>query len=201
MIYCYHITGIALMDTSTVKGAILLASTSTSLPDLIPWQYYYLTNYTYEYGMMGMQCRDLINNVSLTPEFFVDCAQINQIFTPFNAYGNYYLSERLFDPPPIIANKSSIPMFVLQGTADFNVPYVIPNTVNLYNITVPTFAGWQSLFNTSTRVTLQVFDGLSHMFMFATYNGFATPTEELIKNNVRVDVISNITSWILLHFP
>jgi len=179
-----------------VNGVILLAATSTNLPDLLPWQYYYLTNYNTTYAEKAVQCRDLIESPTLTATTIVNCGAIDSSLAAFNMYGNYYLSEREYDPPPAIAAQLTVPMLVLQGTADYNVPYAIPSTIPLYGITVPTFAAWQSAFASSKRVTLQVFSGLSHYFMFATNHGFATPTQEAAKSNVQADVVSAISHWV-----
>lgn len=179
-----------------VNGVLLLAAVSTSLPDVLPWQEYYLSNLNVTYAEYGIECRDLIQNATLTPKWIINCGAINPSLAAFNSYGNYWLSLRTYDTPPDKVNQLvNTPVLVLQGEADYNVPYAIPKSIPTGDVFIPTFARWQSTFKGSHRVTLKSFKGLSHNFMFATNTGLATPAEEAVTGHVDSGVIRAITDW------
>lgn len=180
---------------ASVKGVILFAATSTSLPDLLTWQYYYLSNYNVEVAKLMAECVSKINNPQLKPTDIVTC---DPALKWPSLYGNYYLSERKYDPPPtIVASNLTQPVLVLQGQADYNVPYTIPSSINLHGQFVPTFLnGWSSKFSNSSRVTLKSFPCLNHLFMYANCTGFATSAQTFIKSNVQSDVVSFASKWI-----
>ena len=193
---------IAQLAGNVVKGLVLLAATPQSLPDLLPWQYYYLSNFSMYWGELAAQCRDLIQNDTLTPDWVVNCGAINPALVAFNMYGDYYLSGREYDPPTekVAELVATTPVLLLQGTADYNVPYNMPSSIPSNNITdsVPTFQWWIEMFDDNPQVTLQVYDGLSHYFMTAadTVDGFATMTAEAARGNVDEAVVDDIVSWL-----
>ena len=108
-----------------------------------------------------------------------------------------------YDNPPDTVQAMSMPVLVMQGTADYNVPYQLPTLPN--NAIIPDFmspGGWNDKFASSTRVTLKVFQDLSHFFMKVDTNNnpfgvpYSWPAIEMEPSHVEAEVITEFAAWI-----
>lgn len=75
-----------------------------------------------------------------------------------------------------------IPMLILQGTRDYQVPYDID------------YATWQTTFANYTNVTFHLYENLNHLFIPGT--GDPTFAEYNTPGNIHETVIKDITNWI-----
>lgn len=82
-----------------------------------------------------------------------------------------------------IALSLDIPIFIAQGSVDFQVYADID------------FLAWQELLKDKNNVTFRLYDNLNHLFM--ANNGRIDPTEYNIKDTVNQKVIDDIVKWIL----
>jgi acetyl esterase/lipase len=200
------------MAASKVKGCILLASVVKSFDSIIPWQYYYLTslpNPTYA-TMNGAQLKasaacynDLESH--LDPGYIRSSA----CATYYTQAQKYYQSYKFFEPPPKVVEQLTMPVFVGQGTADYNVPYNLqfgPGGFSTYGYEflkeisfMSSPGGWNAMFSSSTRVTLKVYQDLCHLFykIKPTAVGLSTPDLEGVPNlHVDKPVIDDLATWI-----
>lgn len=97
------------------------------------------------------------------------------------AAGYYWVSLAEIDTAAI-AQELSVPMLILQGSADFQV---YPER---------DFAAWQSLLAGKENVTFQLFEGLNHLFMPS--NGAMDATEYDEEGHVAAEVIDAIAEWL-----
>lgn len=95
---------------------------------------------------------------------------------------SYWYSLNQIDIPKIVIDLD-IPIFIAQGSADFQVYADID------------YVEWQRLLKDKDNVTFQLYDNLNHIFM--TSNGRMDTTEYNIKDTVSQKVIDDIAKWIL----
>ena len=99
----------------------------------------------------------------------------------FNAPASYWLSLRDYNAVTV-AKTLRVPMLVLQGSGDYQVT---PRE---------DFIHWQKAFARSTRVRLQEYPGLSHLFMPASQP--PTPADYDKPGHVDAQVIRDIAAWV-----
>ncbi len=92
----------------------------------------------------------------------------------------YWRSLNAIDTPTIV-HRLSIPMLILQGSADFQVTTAVD------------YKAWQTALSGKTNVTYRLYDGLNHMFMPTT--GRRDISEYDAHNAVSPGVISDIADW------
>lgn len=95
---------------------------------------------------------------------------------------SYWYSLNQIDTPKIV-KKLKIPIFIAQGSADFQIYADID------------YVEWQKLLKDKKNVTFKLYDNLNHLFMKS--NGRMDMTEYNIKGTVDSKVIKDIANWIL----
>ncbi len=95
---------------------------------------------------------------------------------------SYWYSLNRIDIPAI-AQSLDIPIYIAQGSEDFQVYADID------------YAAWQELLKDKENVTFKLYDNLNHLFMAS--NGRMDVTEYNIKGKVSQQVIDDIAKWIL----
>ncbi len=97
---------------------------------------------------------------------------------------SYWLSLKQIDTPELSRNLT-IPMLIMQGTADFQVSSEVD------------YAGWQEVLSEKETVTFRLYEGLNHLFM--PTNGKNDTSEYSIKSSVDEQVTADIAAWIHAH--
>lgn len=109
---------------------------------------------------------------------------------PQGSYGgvpqSYWLSMQTYQPVAV-AQTLSMPLLILQGGSDFQVS--------------PTndFARWQRAFAGRPQVTLDLYQGLNHLFMPAGKTG--TVADYDVPAHVDARVIRDVARWVLAQPP
>lgn len=96
-------------------------------------------------------------------------------------YGAYWLDLRGYDPVKT-ASQLKIPILVLQGARDYQVPNA-------------NFEEWNKTLAKRKNATLKSFPDLNHLFMAG--QGVSTPAEYGNPNHVSEEVINTIALWVL----
>lgn len=96
----------------------------------------------------------------------------------------YWLSLRDLDAENILKNKLSVPVLVLQGTADFQV-YMDKD-----------FEYMQSVLGDRENITFKAYDGLNHLFMPQSLPGVTDTSEYAAENHIPQYVIDDIADFI-----
>jgi uncharacterized protein len=96
-------------------------------------------------------------------------------------YGAYWLDLRGYDPVKT-ASQLKIPILVLQGARDYQVPNA-------------NFEEWNKALAKRKNATLKSFPDLNHLFMAG--QGASTPAEYGNPNHVSEEVINTIALWVL----
>jgi hypothetical protein len=99
----------------------------------------------------------------------------------FGMQASYWYSLNLIDTPEL-ARSLTIPMFIAQGSVDFQV-YADRD-----------YTAWQDLLKDRKNVTFKLYDNLNHMFMKS--NGLKDLSEYLIPSSVDRQVIDDMAAWI-----
>ena len=196
---------------SKLAGCIVLAGTTGTFEAVVPWQFYYLTNFDENIFNYSLACYNYISQPYLVGDGLV----LNQwCNTGGDSGNNFYLSQRPFLTAPQYAAQLNISVLVLQGTADYNVPYFYVNDTS-YVATLPagqqvnlrypfhTFlsaGGWNETFHGSKRVVLKVYEDLCHEFWKAeplSIYGLSQPEFEFNKlRHVNESVIDDMVNHI-----
>lgn len=95
---------------------------------------------------------------------------------------SYWYSLNQIDIPSI-AKDLDIPIYIAQGSEDFQVYADID------------YVAWKQLLKNKDNVMFRLYDGLNHLFM--TANGRMDTTEYNIKGTVSQKLIDDIAKWIL----
>jgi hypothetical protein len=96
-----------------------------------------------------------------------------------NAPASYWLDLRGYDPPSA-AKALKLPMLILQGERDYQVP-------------MDEFAKWKAALSGKSRVTFHSYPALNHLFIAGT--GKSLPAEYQIAGHVDEAVIRDIADW------
>ncbi len=165
------------VQTSALKGLIMLAAPGRSFEDLILAQYTYLAELD---GIIDENERTQLESVAQLVEK-IKSLNISTDEYVFNTPYSYWEYLSTYDAVKTTENLS-IPILILQGKRDYQVTYE------------DDFIIWQEAFHTSTSVSLQSYETLNHLFISGT--GKPTNTEYNDAGNVDGIVITDIVSWI-----
>jgi len=97
-----------------------------------------------------------------------------------NAPASYWLDLRGYDPPSA-AKALKLPMLILQGERDYQVP-------------MDEFAKWKAALSDKPNVTFHSYPALNHLFIAGT--GKSLPAEYQIAGHVDEAVIRDIADWV-----
>ncbi len=163
-----------------LAGLILLAAPATLSLDTVIRQMRYLGQ---QQGLsaaaMSEQLAPLIHARAALAR--VDAAHSSSPQLYFHAPASYWISLRGYNAVTV-AEHLPMPMLVLQGGSDYQVT---PKH---------DFAQWQAAFSLSTRVRMQEYPGLSHLFMPA--GAVPGPADYAKPGHVDASVIHDIADWI-----
>ncbi len=96
----------------------------------------------------------------------------------------YWLSLRDLDAENILKDKLTVPVLVLQGTADFQV-YMDKD-----------FEYMQSVLGDKENISFKAYDGLNHLFMPQSLPGVTDTSEYAAENHIPQYVIDDIADFI-----
>ncbi len=162
---------------SRIDGIILMAIAARDLEDITLAQYTYLYNLDGNLSTEELQQLEIIrNHVDIinngTPTY--DQALLG-------VYPAYWYALHDIAPLPIAQNLS-VPMFLLQGSRDYQVT------------PADDFSVWQQQFNDSERVSLKLYESLNHLFMAG--EGVPSNLDYLNSGHVDEQVVLDISYWI-----
>jgi len=164
---------------SEVAGIIILAGTPRKLEDVILDQNIAaieaMTNKT------TAEKQALIASVQTMVDKVKDLKDGDPLINIFGVPSSYWLSLNKIDTPAI-AKSLSIPMMVVQGSADFQVSPDVD------------YQAWQDLLADKSNVTFKLYDKLNHLFIVT--NGKKDITEYSKRGSVDKQVIADIAAWI-----
>lgn len=163
-----------------IAGLILLSAQSEPIEQLA------LAQTKYVAALSGIPTQQAQEQVKLAQD------SVNQIESPelkqgdtvnflgANSPASYWLDLRGYHPEKVAASLP-IPMLILQGERDYQVP-------------IADFNVWKAALSAKKNATLEAFPGLNHMFVAGT--GPASPREYGKPGHVDEPVIAAISSWI-----
>lgn len=167
-------------ENPDVAGVIILAGSPRGLEDIM-----------YDQNMAVLETADLsqsqkeealqIVNESVNA---IKNLQPGDTGDVFGVPASYWISLNEIDTPTI-ADRLSIPIFIMQGDADFQV-----SVENDYN-------AWKELLDGKDNVSFKLYNGLNHLFMPSTGAMDATEYEEA--SVVDPQVIEDIATFIKEH--
>ncbi len=157
-------------DYKEVKGIIILAGSPRKLEDIAADQQELLLKMSKTEIAKARKDAEAIKG--LTEE-----STGNYLGMP----ASYWYSLNQIDVPEIVKSLT-IPMFIAQGSADFQI-YADRD-----------YPAWQVLLKDRKEVTLKLYDNLNHMFMKS--NGVDDLTEYLIPSTVDREVIDDMAAWV-----
>ena len=164
-------------ETTALKGIILLAAPARPLEDLFLAQYTYLAELD---GIIDENEQIQLDTVTESVEK-IKSGNIHADEYVFNTPYSYLEYLSTYNAVETTQNLS-IPVLILQGKRDYQVTYE------------DDFIVWQTNFENSTRVTLNAFENLNHLFISGT--GTPTNTEYSTPGNVDETVITTMLLWI-----
>lgn len=164
-----------------VAGIVIMGGNVTPIQDLMLYQYEYLysiekeldeaTEKLYKEQIEAVKAAvEVINSESLT----LDTDPNTILGIP----AKYWMDLRDYDPTEV-AGKLGIPILVLQGGRDYQVP-----TTELEK--------WQS--RLLGKADYRLYDTLNHLFMAG--EGTPGPSEYMAQGNVSPEMIGDIAEWI-----
>ncbi|HPU63091.1 MAG TPA: dienelactone hydrolase family protein [Mobilitalea sp.] len=165
-------------DNKEVKGIVCLAGSPRKLEDIIVDQTRKMLeadkSVTPEMLKIYMaQLRPAVNKIKELKEGSTEII--------FNYPASYWYSLNQIDIPKIV-KKLNIPIFIAQGSEDFQVFADID------------YEAWKDILKNKNNVTFKLYDNLNHLFMKS--NGRTDVTEYSIKGTVDSRVINDIVKWI-----
>jgi len=176
----YAAPWIADLAGDRIAGIILMAANASPLEDLVLEQYRYL------YALDGISQKEKENldvleeQVQRVKSRKLD-EDIPAVDLPLGAPAAYWIGMKKYDPVKK-AKKLRIPVLILQGERDYQVP-------------LSEYEKWKKGLEKEKHVTFRLFSGLNHLFLKG--EGPSEPEEYLIPGHVPMDVISFISDWIL----
>ena len=164
-------------QTIDLAGIILLAAPTRPLEDLMINQTIYLAE------LDGTITADEQTQIDATQENITKIKTLNIAPTEIILGAGLAYWQDLSTYRPIeTAETLDIPMLILQGTRDYQVPYDID------------YATWQTTFESNNNVTFHLYENLNHLFISGT--GDPTFAEYNTPGNVHESVINDISTWI-----
>ncbi len=185
-------------QNSKVRGIVLMAGNSRPLEDLIVDQYKYL----YSRGGLSKaekteikKIKKQVKNVK-TLRKDLDNKKIKKL--PLVNDTNFWLSLNSYNPVET-ANSLSIPMLILHGNRDYQVPFedfkIWRNKTNKLSATYYRNKNDKTpIYYSQKPVTLISYFGLNHLFIFGEDKSY--PEEYNHQGNVSKLMISDMANWI-----
>ncbi|HAS73783.1 MAG TPA: hypothetical protein DCS67_06530, partial [Clostridiales bacterium UBA8960] len=165
-----------------IAGLIIMGGNVTPIQDLMLYQYEYLysleadldeaTDALYkEQIQIVSEAVDAINSSELTLE--------TDPSVTLGIPAKYWMDLRDYDPTEI-AIELDIPILVLQGGRDYQVPVI-------------EFEKWKS--NLLSKADYRLYESLNHLFMYG--EGTPGPGEYMNQSNVSEEMINDVAQWVL----
>lgn len=162
-----------------VSGIILMAGTPRKLEDVILDQN--IAAITVMTNKTDAEKKTLIASVQVEVDKVKNLKDKDPAIKLFGVPSSYWLSLNKINTPEITKNLT-IPILILQGSADFQVS---PNV---------DYKAWQDLLIGKSNVTFKLYDKLNHLFIMT--NGKKDISEYSKRGTVDKQVISDIAAWI-----
>ncbi len=166
-------------DNPEVAGIISMAGSPRNLADIIMDQNLDILNRNTDYS--EKQKNKIIEMLQEHIDNAKSAKADDEEIEILGISGKYWASLNQIDSGAIAQNLQ-IPMFFLQGSADFQVN---PNN---------DFVMWQQVLEGKQNVEFKLYDGLNHLFMQT--NGKTDTTEYDVSGSVDESVVSDIASWV-----
>jgi dienelactone hydrolase len=161
-------------------GIVVLAGNARPLEDLIVEQFTYLGKLGGEPDAVVMERLDKVKAAAakvkdpkLSPE--TPAAEL-----PLGVRAEYWLSLRGYEPATVAAGLS-MPVLVLSGERDYQVP-------------AADFDVWTKALANKPTATLKRYPGLNHLFMAG--EGPPTPAEYQKEGHVAEGIVEDVANWI-----
>jgi dienelactone hydrolase len=164
---------------SDVSGIVILAGTPRKLEDVILDQN--IAAITVTKNKTDAEKQAMIATVQVEVDKVKNLKDSDPSITLFGVPSSYWLSLNKIDTPAITKNLT-IPILILQGSADFQVSPEVD------------YKAWQDLLKDKSNVTFKLYDKLNHLFIVT--NGKKDITEYSKKGTVDKQVITDIAAWI-----
>jgi len=163
----------------SLAGAIVMAGAASPIDELIVQQVRYLARVD---GAVSPEEEAAIaamekNAAAIRALTSADAASPAKIV---GAPASYWLDLRGYDPPAA-ARSLKMPLLVLQGERDYQVP-------------VSEFDRWKSALAARSDVTFHAYAALNHLFMAGS--GPSSPAEYSNRSHVAEPVIADIATWV-----
>jgi len=167
-------------ESKKLKGIIIMAGVTSKLEDLIAYQFEYLlsqdgTPDEEEQKMIDKAKSDAIEIKKINKASPDDERIFHNIPAVYWAYLNKY-------DPATVAKKLKIPMLVLQGERDYQVP-------------MTEFEKWKSGLSGKSNASFVSFEKLNHLFMEG--EGKSLPKEYENSGNIPFYVMEEMGNWII----
>lgn len=184
-----------------ISAVVLLASIVENFSQISVWQWYYL------YGFDESKLNSTNAQYRMLQSPYIDTSWIGIGTGAYQVPSSYYQSLDPYSDPPNTVEQLTQPVLVMQGKADYNVPYDLPTLP--YGIYVSSFmspeVGWNAKFSTSPRVTLKTYDNLCHYFWYVDVSKnplgvpLSWPSLQTPENHVQEDVLTDMATWIKIN--
>jgi dienelactone hydrolase len=170
---------IATLDPK-LGGIVLLSGNARPLEDLIVEQITYLAKQSGEPDAVVMEQLNKIKEQAAKVKDPKLSAETPKTDLPLNVPAEYWLSLRGYEPATVAATLS-MPILVLSGERDYQVP-------------AADFELWQKALAGKPTATLKRYPGLNHLFMEGT--GPASPKDYQKEGHVAEKVVEDVADWI-----
>lgn len=170
-----------------IAGAVVMSAPSGPLEDLMLMQYRGILGRAEEEGASDEKLARLQKQVDIwekavallkDPGFSKE--HLPEHFPLPNAY--WWFDFRNYSGP-LLARNQNIPMYILQGDNDVQVP---PTSLKV----------WRSALSQRKDVAFKSYPGLNHMYIYYSKN--STGEEYKLPGNVPEEVITDVANWIHL---
>jgi dienelactone hydrolase len=164
-----------------LAGLIIMAGPTSPFEDLILYQITYLTGLN---AAPTDQQKADIETLKTQVARVKDPNLSNQVDgkdLPLGITPTYWLNLRNYHPE-YVAKSLEMPVFVLQGERDYQVP---PATE---------FGPWKAALAQKANATLKLYPKLNHLFIAG--EGQPTPQEYQLTGHVSEDVVKDIAQWV-----
>ncbi|HEY1376930.1 MAG TPA: alpha/beta fold hydrolase [Gemmataceae bacterium] len=163
-----------------LAGIAVLAGNARPLEDLIVEQFTYLGKLGGEPDAVVMERIDKIKAQAAKVKDPKLSAETPVEELPLNVPAAYWLSLRGYEPATVAANLT-VPVLVLSGERDYQVP-------------AADYEVWSKALAGKPTATLKRYPGLNHLFMAG--DGPATPADYQKEGHVAEQVVEDVAGWI-----
>ena len=169
-------------ERTDVAGLVILGGNVTPIHDLMLYQYKYL--YSIESSLDEATDKLYKEQIEAVEEAVavIDSDELSLDTDPSDTLGipaKYWMDLRAYDPTEI-AKSLDIPILILQGGRDYQVP-------------TDEFEKWKTAL--LGKAEYRLYDTLNHLFMHG--EGIPGPSEYMVSGNVSKEAIDDIATWIL----